>query len=76
MKDYGDTDFDNKEIRVNPKKRGLLNTIIHEELHRKHPDKPEKWIRKKAIEREKNLSVNDAIKLLKPYCGRSPKGSK
>ena len=67
MKDSGETDFEKKKIRVNPKKKDLLNTVIHEELHRKYPDKPEKWIKEKAAERESNISVREAIKLLKPY---------
>ena len=48
MKNYGDIDFENKEIRVNPRHGDLLNTILHEEAHRKFPEKGERWIKKYA----------------------------
>lgn len=67
MKDSGETDFNKKSIRVNPKKGGLLNTILHEELHRTNPNKPEKWVAKKAKTQEEKLTVPKAIKLLKRY---------
>lgn len=67
MRDYGETDFEKKQIRVNPKKRDLLNTIIHEELHRQYPEKPEKWIQKKTEKKEKDLTIPRAIELLQRY---------
>jgi hypothetical protein len=59
---YGETDFDKKTVKVNkkihknkkvkmgiPKKDGtLLNTIVHEGLHVKHPKMTEKVVRKEA----------------------------
>ena len=51
-------------IRVNPKKGDLLNTIIHEEVHRKQPKLTEKQVTKKANAEEKKLTINKAIKLL------------
>ena len=67
MRNSGEIDYDKKKIRVNPKRGDLLNTLIHEELHRKYPDKPAKWIKNKALEREKSMSAREAIELLKPY---------
>lgn len=67
MKHYGDIDFEKKVIRVNPQKGYLVNTIIHEELHRQFPDKPERWIYRRARFEESQLSVGDQIKLLKQY---------
>jgi hypothetical protein len=67
MRKAGEIDFEKKLIRVNPRAGDLINTIVHEELHRKYPDKPEKWIRKKAKEREKSLSIPQAVKLLKKF---------
>ena len=67
MKCYGDVDLDNNHIRVNPKKGGLLNTIIHENLHIKHPRMSEKNIAKKATQVEKKLSIKSSINLLKPF---------
>jgi hypothetical protein len=67
MKSFGDTDLQKKVIRVNPKKGQLLNTILHEELHLKHPRATEKTIRKMAKSQEKNLTIGKAIKLLKRF---------
>jgi hypothetical protein len=69
MRSYGEIDYDKKVIRVNPSyKRGeLLNTIIHEELHRKHPDWNEKKVKKESTKREKSLTIADAVKILKKY---------
>ena len=59
---YGQTDFAKKTIEINKKlhrttknKRGtgfskkditLINTMVHEDLHRKHPRMTEKMVRK------------------------------
>jgi len=54
MRDYGDTDWNKRVIRVNKskkknKKRGdIINTIVHEERHVKHPKEHEKTVRKKT----------------------------
>lgn len=54
MKDFGETDFDKKKIRINKKKAKkagpgeVIDTIVHEELHRKHPKMKEKNVRKKT----------------------------
>lgn len=67
MRVSGDIDYEKKEIRINPKKRALVNTIIHEELHKRFPNKPEKWIYKKAAEKEKKMSIKQQIGLLIKY---------
>jgi hypothetical protein len=67
MRDAGEIDFEKKLIRVNPRKREIVNTILHEELHRRYPKKNEKWIKKKAKEKESKLSIPATIKLLKKY---------
>ena len=71
MHDFGEIDFDKLKIRVNPRKGDLINTIIHEELHRKYPDKSEKWIRKKSKKQESALTIHQAVKLLKKYGGKN-----
>lgn len=73
---YGETDFTNKVIKVNPRKGGLVNTIIHEELHAKHPEMSEKKIYAKADKVERATSVGGQIRLLKKYApgqSRAPK---
>ena len=65
MHSYGEIDYDKGLIRVNPRKGDLINTVIHEDLHKKYPDKPEKWINKKAKKVECSLSVPQAMNLLK-----------
>ena len=67
MHDFGETDFETKKIRVNPRKGDLINTVIHEELHRKFPNKPEKWVQKKSKKKESELTISKAINLLKKY---------
>ena len=74
MRDYGDTDLLKKVIRVNKKKSNaskkppvnkhasrypeVLDTIVHEARHAKHPREHEKTVRKKVREQMKNLSRN------------------
>lgn len=70
MKSYGDIDDKKKIIRVNPKKGDLINTILHEEEHRRDMKANEKIIKKRALKREKSLSINKADHLLQMY---SPK---
>jgi hypothetical protein len=63
MRDYGDTDLEKKVIRVNKKKsrksgkRGeVLDTIVHEARHAKHPKEHEKTTRKKTKKLIKRLN--------------------
>jgi len=63
----GEIDYDKKTIRVNPRKGDVINTIVHEETHRKYPKKSEEWVKKEAKRVENNLSLNDAAKLIKRY---------
>lgn len=58
---FGETDFDKKVIRINkrmhakakksstfgfsPKESTLINTIVHEMLHKNHPNMTEKRVR-------------------------------
>ena len=67
MRSYGDYDEKKKSIRVNPKMGGLLNTIIHEELHHSRPKLTEKQIGKKAKVIENKLTPKKAIRLLSKY---------
>ena len=53
-----------KEILVNPERGDLLNTIIHEEMHRKHPSWTEKQVYQRSGQEERKLTINKAIKLL------------
>lgn len=67
MKDFGEFDDDKKQIRVNPAKGGLLNTILHEEEHAKDFKANESKIKKRAKKKEKKLTINKAIKLLSRF---------
>ena len=64
MHAYGEIDYETKTIRVNPRKGKLLNTIIHEELHRVHPDWTENKIRKVSKKRETSITMAEAAKLI------------
>jgi len=67
MHDSGEFDTKKLSIRVNPRKGDLINTIIHEELHRKKPNLTEKQVRKKAKKEESMITINQAVKLLEKY---------
>ena len=67
MEDYGDICFEDRLIRVNPSKLDLINTIIHEDLHREFPDKHGNWINAETKRRESRLTIKQAISLLKLY---------
>lgn len=56
-----------KDNQSKSKKRGVIRYYIHEELHAKNWDKPEKWIRKKTDKVEQKLTISKAINLLKKY---------
>ncbi len=63
MRAYGDTDTEKRLIRINVKKskksgnRGeVLNTIIHETEHAKHPRLGERQTYKRTARLEKRLS--------------------
>lgn len=67
MKSYGDIDYEKRKIRVNPKKGDLINTVCHEEAHKKYPNKTEKQIRSVANKVERSLGIKKTINLLKRY---------
>lgn len=72
---FGDTD--GKTIRVNPKKGEVVNTIVHEKIHVKHPRMKEKNVRNRAGVEERKLSIPRQIVLLekfvKPKKNKGPK---
>ncbi len=48
MKDFGSWDSEKREIKVNKRKGGVLDTIVHEETHRRHPRMNEKVVQRKT----------------------------
>lgn len=83
MRGYGDIDFDNHIIRVNKKrskeyskknkKAGVLDTIVHEETHRKHPRMHEKTVRKKTKKAVKKMSQSQKNREYKKYISERKK---
>jgi len=64
MRDYGDTTFQkngNITIRVNKSKKKnkrpgeIIDTIVHEEMHARHPKMYERTVRKKTKEYLKHM---------------------
>lgn len=55
---YGTCDYDNQVITINPAKGDVINTIIHEDLHRKHPS----WNEKRVIDETKKVETRLTIK--------------
>jgi hypothetical protein len=67
MRAFGDIDYRKKIIRVNPTKGDLVNTILHEELHRKHPYMPHRTLNKKVQQKIARMDVKAHIKVLKKF---------
>lgn len=73
MKDFGEIDFGNRTIRVNPGRTGrggILDTVIHEELHREFPDMSERKIVKLAKKRAKKMSMKKIARMFDKFDGR------
>lgn len=71
MKWQGDTDLENKVIRINKKKSkkksSVLDTIYHENYHKDHPKAHEKTVYKKTKENLKRLSRKKKQKLYNQF---------
>lgn len=54
MRDYGETDLEKKTVRINKSKKknkkpgDILDTIVHEKMHIRHPKKLERTVRKET----------------------------
>lgn len=77
---FGETDFDKKTIRIDkskhknkalydvPKKdSSLINTIVHEEMHRQNPKMTEKQVRKRTRLKVKKMSKKLKVKMYSKY---------
>jgi hypothetical protein len=58
---YGETNFETQTIRINKTKHTkdnalLIDTIVHEEIHRLHPKMHEKTVRKLAAKKVETMS--------------------
>ena len=67
MRTFGNIDYEKKKIRINPKKGDVIDSIIHENLHKTYPNMTEKQIKNKAAQKNKELSLRKKIQLLKEY---------
>jgi hypothetical protein len=67
MHAFGDIDYEKKIIRINPTKGDLVNTILHEEMHRKHPDMPHRTLKKKVKQKIARMDVKAQMKVLKKF---------
>jgi len=67
MRTFGDINYEKKKIRINPKKGDVIDSIIHENLHKTYPNMTEKQIKNKAAQKNKELSLRKKIQLLKEY---------
>jgi hypothetical protein len=65
MHAFGDIDYNKKIIRVNPTKGDLVNTVLHEEMHRKHPDMPHRTLHKKVQQKIARMDIKAHLKVLK-----------
>jgi hypothetical protein len=67
MRAFGDIDYQKKVIRVNPTKGDLVNTILHEEMHRKHPDMSHRTLNKQVKQKIARMDVKAHMKMLKKF---------
>jgi hypothetical protein len=67
MHAFGDIDYRKKIIRVNPTKGDLVNTILHEEMHRTYPDMPHRTLKKKVQKQIARMDVNAHLNVLKKF---------
>lgn len=73
MRGHGDIDDEKRIIRINKskeknKKRGeILDSIVHEELHRTNPKMTEKQVEKKTKELVKKMSLAEKKRLYAKY---------
>lgn len=71
MRSQGDIDLDNRVIRVNKQKSkaksSVIDTIVHEEMHRVHPQIHEKNIRRLTSQRVSKMSYAQRQRLYSKY---------
>ena len=74
MRAMGDIDYEKKLIRINKakaratEKQGeILNTIVHEEMHRLHPKMWEKTIKKETKTKIRSMSQKEKNKQYNRY---------
>jgi len=67
MHEFGDIDYQKKIIRINPTKGDLVNTILHEEMHRKHPGMSHRTLNKKVQKKIARMDVKAQLKVLKKF---------
>lgn len=75
MKCYGDIDDKKKVIRIRKKpfktgkwkKDEVINTVVHEEMHKNHPKMHEKTVHKNTNKILKKLSADYKRKILSRY---------
>jgi len=64
MRSFGDIDFNKRIIRVNSSKGDIIDTILHEEMHRKYPNLKEKDIRRRVKNKIKKLSMKKQYRII------------
>ena len=73
MKGFGETDFKKKVIRINKSKKKnkrkgeILDTIVHEEQHRIHPEMKEKNVQKRTKKLVKKMGDKTKVKMYSKY---------
>ena len=74
MHAFGDIDYEKRIIRINPTKGDLVNTILHEEMHRKHPHMPHRMLNKKVQQKIARMDVKAHINVLKKFLKKTKRG--
>ncbi len=64
MANYGETDYGKGEVRINPSKGDVVNTVIHENLHKRNPEMPHDEVYRQAAAIEGSMSMREMGRLL------------
>ena len=77
MRDYGEIDYHTGAIRINKKaskkwgkkhkKAGVLDTIVHEEIHARHQKMGERAVVKRTKKKVKKMSKRQKVKHYSRY---------
>lgn len=76
MRYDGYCDFEKREIKINQNRVGLVNTVLHENLHREHPLWGERRVIRESKEIEARLTIIQTRNLLNNLINKISKSKK
>ena len=71
---YGETNYADQTVTINPGMGDVVNTIIHEKLHVQYPDMPHDEVYRKAFEIESSMGIKEMGDMLQETAKEINKG--